>query len=629
MSSDQKDLVALGRQRLKKFQRRSNNGSGVLSAASSGSTGAVDASGGERASLDFQAGEEPDARRASALEPQERIERHEVVKSREASLDNPDTFLSLLLDEKASLLALNKALHFELDSLTASLADERGEHNSHAQKLLSDNKALRDQLAALSIQLDNERALNFNDSKMTANLDKIAYQTSLIAQMEKELETIRSAAPTPTMIANASFKVEGQLSDLQTQLAQKHEALEDAFAQIADLQSRTSIAESSVAASQQQTASLQSANENLAAQLEDALTRIHLLSQESSSSSQLADNSQKEMDSLLAQHEKDLTALKETHEAVVSEKESSVASISRLLDMQKQEHVAVSDRLTVAERRITELLVDNKALMHQLSELRQAQIGVQNERAALVDELHNAQSRVKKLLVEVDMLEGLKEEARLLKEIVRTGGTPTVATFGLNGSSENSKLSLASVTTYENPNEFIGAMNESMLDQALSPVQANSDTHVKLDAPVTAEKGTEHAADTNTGVPSSASIPATPDQEALLQQLRTNLESCEREIKDLRQLLGEERHRTELLAAELECIPDYIHLYHKERKLLKSKAATTNATSPSRDAAKESAMYEEQMPQMKRPAELRGLVGGNQDIVCGPCPDCSDRVFVL
>ncbi|KAJ3222387.1 hypothetical protein HDU81_009936 [Chytriomyces hyalinus] len=627
MSSDQKDLVALGRQRLKKFQRRSNNGSGVLSAAPSGSTGAVDASAGERASLDVQDGEEPDARRVSAHEPQERIERNEFVKSRDGSLDNPDTFLSLLLDEKASLLALNKALHFELDSLTASLADERGEHNSHAQKLLSDNKALRDQLAALSIQLDNERALNFNDSKMTANLDKIAYQTSLIAQMEKELETIRSAAPTPTMIANNSFKVDGQLSDLQTQLEQKHEALEDAFAQIADLQSRTSIAESAVVTSQQQTALLQSANENLAAQLEDALSRIHLLSQESNSSSQLADNSQKVMESLLAQHEKDLTALKNSHEAVVAEKDSSVASISRLLDMQKQEHVAVSDRLTVAERRITELLVDNKALMHQLSELRQAQIGVQNERAALVDELHNAQSRVKKLLVEVDMLEGLKEEARLLKEIVRTGGTPTVATFGLNGSSENSKLSLASVTAHDNPNEFIGAMNESMLDQALSPIQANADTPVKSDVPVTAGEGIEHVAG---DVPSSASIPATPDQEALLQQLRTNLESCEREIKDLRQLLGEERHRTELLAAELECIPDYIHLYHKERKLLKSKAAASNATSPSRDAAaKENAIYEEQLPQMKRPAELRGLVGGNQDIVCGPCPDCSDRVFVL
>ncbi|KAJ3326467.1 hypothetical protein HDU76_012894 [Blyttiomyces sp. JEL0837] len=63
------------------------------------------------------------------------------------------------------------------------------------------------------------------------------------------------------------------------------------------------------------------------------------------------------------------------------------------------------------------------------------------------------------------------------------------------------------------------------------------------------------------------------EEEEVKEEGKTVEEELREEVARLRMELVEEQHRTDLLAAEVQCLPDYINLYHKERRLLREKVS--------------------------------------------------------
>ncbi|KAI8611219.1 hypothetical protein BC830DRAFT_1084211 [Chytriomyces sp. MP71] len=756
----ERDLVALGRERLKKYQKRgkgSASASGSANGSASGNAkgrakgttvsevvedgrGSLESvvtvssiSSSAHASLQFY------PMTSSSSHPSQTTSQPsqatQPTQPTEHNHENHHSLLTLLVDEKALLAAQNAQLASDLELVHAQLADlvcyrdlyeqllentqdieqptaASPNHHAHAhdhepaplstsaaahaqaqmiieQELRDANKMLRDQIASLQMQLDTERALKLNEVSMTANLEKITYQTSLIAQMEKELEAARSSAGTPpnanhtttTAITTDTTTTIAQLTasvtDLTSRLAEREETLESIFAQLSEAHTHTQTVDATLQTREAELASLQAANENLAAQVENLLAQVQCMSVANSENETGMRGAEAARAHLTERHAVELGEVRVAWAAEVAALHQTLAATERAMDLGRVDSHSQMEKMAALEKRVGGLLADNQALMEQLAELRYATIGVANEKAALVDQLFNANAKVQKLLMEVEMLEGLKEEAKLLKEIVRTGGSSSLAVASMASSFAHLPTGTEAGTTYatqrlvarNGSDEFIGALNERALDQALGvATSATVSSAPPTSANTTTTTTSEHTQDTSVALtitnqdpaqpssqhstfapgtghdasPTEAATPTAPTPTpapAQINPLQSKLD-LEREVKALRQTLAEERHRTELLAAELECVPDYIQLYHKERKVLLSqlKASTaataagvtspTTVMSPNHAEKSERRATVGEMPMMKRPPELRGFVG-DRSVVCGPCADCSGRVFIL
>ncbi|KAJ3285069.1 hypothetical protein HDU79_007612 [Rhizoclosmatium sp. JEL0117] len=387
---------------------------------------------------------------------------------------------------------------------------------------------LEDRIAQLVAELDKARASanstnsnNSNNSSNTSNpsnpsnplnensLAKLAFQMDRIRQLEQMLAAATASSTTESTneVAELTLKLDQQKDTVDSLVLQLQDASTAAASALQRLEERE--AESSTLNAQidhwkQLALSSDNAAQEARREADLAKKRLEDYVHENSSShdKQLADS-----------------ALK------LKEKSDSIIDLTRAMEIQAMDLGTCAEKLNAAEKRVAELLVDNKSLMNQLAELRQSQITLQNEKIALVMELHAATQNVQKLQLEVVTLESLKEETKMLKDLVR-------------------------------------------------------------------------------------SIPS-PELEALTSQ-----------IQSLRQSLAEERHRTELLAMELECIPDYIQLYHKERKLLKKGATTANGA--------DVVGVEQLVPVPKVPKAVRSVLGERGvGVGVGPCADCTGRVWVL
>ncbi|KAI9341897.1 hypothetical protein BDR26DRAFT_859762 [Obelidium mucronatum] len=273
------------------------------------------------------------------------------------------------------------------------------------------------------------------------------------------------------------------------------------------------------------------------------------------------------------------------------------------MEMAKFDLGACAEKLAAADKRAADLLADNKALIDQLGELRQAQVALQNEKIALYVELDTATRAVAKLTTEVQSLEALREETEMLKEVIRTGNSVAA-----------SATTIAPTTT---------------TPVSLPPQPPSPPISVK-DATIQASETVSHVASSTEPEVFNNNTSNEINSLPIPNPLADEVEALKREIQLTRQALSEERHRTELLAMELECIPDYIQLYHNERKLLINKVTADAATPAANSSGNPIKLTDlSHIPAPKLPRAVKNVLGIDRNVACGPCADCSSRVFVL
>ncbi|KAJ3354835.1 hypothetical protein HDU83_004508 [Entophlyctis luteolus] len=263
---------------------------------------------------------------------------------------------------------------------------------------------------------------------------------------------------------------------------------------------------------------------------------------------------------------------------------------SQMLERMRRENAALklesiehAQKRREAEDRAALLLAENRKSIALLEELRAAQIVLSNEKAELIDELHSAKRTVDSLTEQVEALRATS---------INSKGDQNLETCQIEPSATDDPRSVR-VTT-----ENVGADgHEDGVDN----------THKS-------QFETSNTADTHDSL-----------------HLARQVAELSHELERARMALKEERHRTELLAMELECLPDYIHLYHKERKLLLARAANVPN---SQDKMESSVTVDDLLPVSKPPREvpivsLLGSVGTGLLVECCPCADCSGNVIFL
>ncbi|KAJ3027752.1 UNVERIFIED_CONTAM: hypothetical protein HDU68_003197 [Siphonaria sp. JEL0065] len=571
---DAKDLVVLGRKRLEKYKKKQQTGTTTSQEGrvSLDSIYAASLAGDDVSPVDRHIPPSTPTAQPLPLPSSQQESQHEID-------------IATLADHVDQLRA---------ELAEAELRSQDDHHNLIA--LQTENHALKQQL------LSNASTASKNNNTHT---EKLAYQTALIEQLERELDQAKKQHITSTVAATLDRdhahleSLNSLVTDLQSQLATKNETVETLFAELQDTKALLAQTQQLLSAKEVEAASLLADNESFADQVESALVTANTAAADAIAARRETDALKLKLENLV--HEKSNVFEQEmvVHKAALKEKSESLSNLTRSMEMTKFDLGNAAEKLNHAEKRVSDLLVDNKALMDQLAELRQSQITLQNEKIALVIDLNGADQSISKLSGEIQSLEALKEEARVLKELIRKGN-------------------LVATPTVSNPSPSIPPPSF----EASNPVKESATTQT-LPSPTTTSitpvTPTIHTATTTTAPET------TPNQ--LPNPLLPELESLKKEIQQTRQALAEERHRTELLAMELECIPDYIQLYHNERKMLITKA-TTGPTTPNIANAASPVRAGSGVP-LKVPRAIKNVLGVDRSVACGPCADCDSRVFVL
>ncbi|KAJ3067624.1 hypothetical protein HDU99_003431, partial [Rhizoclosmatium hyalinum] len=249
--------------------------------------------------------------------------------------------------------------------------------------------ALEDRIAQLVAELDKARAsaastnsTNSNNSSNPSNslnensLAKLAFQTDRIRQLEQMLAAAAASSPTESTneVAELTLKLDQQkdtVDSLVLQLQDASTAAASALQRLEERETESSTLNAQIDHWKQLALSSDNAAQEARREADLAKKRLEDYVHENSSShdKQLADS-----------------ALK------LKEKSDSIIDLTRAMEIQAMDLGTCAEKLNAAEKRVAELLVDNKSLMNQLAELRQSQITLQNEKIALVMDGYTGES---------------------------------------------------------------------------------------------------------------------------------------------------------------------------------------------------------------------------------------------
>ncbi|KAJ3074647.1 hypothetical protein HDU98_010643 [Podochytrium sp. JEL0797] len=441
-------------------------------------------------------------------------------------------------------------------------------------------------------------------------------------------ESLRAATPSESlrgndMLFNDLRANDALFNDLRAQLGAKQETIEQLFADLGEAKTRIAELETLLNNKAADADAFLADNEALALLVEDAQQRANAAEDKATAAEKESNNARARLEDFVHDRSKVLEQEMIDQVKLTKEKSESLSSLTRELDMHKLDLGTCAEKLQTAESRVSELLFDNNALMERLAELRQAQIALQDDKVALVINLDAANQRASKLEIEIQTLEALREEAAMLKELLRNGNSPLAPAPPPIAEPSSVHFNVTAPTLITKLDVDTSSIPPATLldKQFKSPIHSHS---MHLSDPVLSTTTNPLPAVTNTTTTPPSPPPA----------LVAELESLQTEIRLTRQALAEERHRTELLAMELECIPDYIHLYHKERKLLISKASSSIAAAGEKGRSVVAlsdltSVHDRDGTMLKVPRAVKNVMGVDRSVACAPCADCSGRVFVL
>ncbi|KAJ3115052.1 hypothetical protein HK100_001474, partial [Physocladia obscura] len=586
---DGKDLAVLGRQRLKKFQqsKRKNNLPASTSASASASSYSASASPLPRTSndsadateLQYQKNEHENESNFNESESRERIHDHDVVSGTDTDSRETAITTSTTTDDGFGFVRIR-------DATTTNNHNDNNNNNTASTSSL---------MASTGLPIASA-IFNSNPAETEA---KIAYQATRIAELEAQL--LHTGASSPSMSSSLAVPDTTIATTVTTDALLAD--LADASATINNLTDANAIL----------SAKADEATANLEASVHARIDAVNRLHAAESVHAEAIGALTSELEQIRAEKQEALDALAIQHKKVSDESKTTVNTMARAMELLKFDLSTCTEKFHDAEKRAADLLIDNKKLLQNLAELRTSYVVLTNEKARLFDELHSANLMVKRLDGEVKSLEVIKDEAEILKSMVRSRDNSSSSSVkdtlvtklhrhlhtqsdqnvdviddehDGHGHSEHvhehgheyrrSEHNHGNKHSHEN--EYVHGEYEHENEH-----DDNAQNHIHDDD----IKHNHQLHESNQAKRLEAEKPLLPTLSTEI-QLQSEINLLKSQLIDTRETLRQERHRTELLAMELECLPDYIQLYHRERKALMERVNANSLSSSSLSTVKDS-----------------------------------------
>ncbi|KAJ3415279.1 hypothetical protein HDV05_005289 [Chytridiales sp. JEL 0842] len=560
---DQSALVELGRRRLKQYQKKAKKEAPLLPAVPVATNG-----------NGFYNTEEEDANTAAAAF-------HNVVQR--TSLEEPIPFTNSVdtspidFSHKQDLpppvpSSNNSPVRYDApkDSDTIESLQSFISLLQENNLLLSNqNKTLEDHVAAAQQQY-------------VEIVEKTRTQGKIIEDLENKLELLAAdpnnerASVDPEILNQYGKKI----AELEALLEEKTSKLDSFFISVKEADERTGqarlTAERLAAELKDQTEKYQSEKEELSRQLDSYATQLN----ESHTTIQsLEDSVMNLKKEIVDEREKTdaiwsdrIQQLKSDHLVSAARQDETIEALKKSCSDVENERLKLSEMVGTTNSRLSALQQENTALLDQLEEMRVAYVRGQNEYSGIVDALHSEKSKVKALQLEIQNLKSGKSTKEIEENPLLSPVKPSTSPVKAN---DINKRPPSPVKTDDNkplPSPTKG------IDNKIPSVPPSPDRHALSN---TAEPNASPKAPTQPPpIPPPPSEPAISHETytLLLQKVEhlqkaleeTKLDHVEK-VERLQKSLAEEQRISALLSAEVQCLPDYIQLYHQERKALKAK----------------------------------------------------------
>ncbi|KAI9362982.1 hypothetical protein DFJ73DRAFT_792960 [Zopfochytrium polystomum] len=623
--------------------------------------------------------------------------------------------VSLLVEEKQDLMMKNAELEAKLRQLSLSTQN----HTDSGKGLLeldeegtaSSFKTRIDEWRIALTHAEQERdELERSNHRLRAELDETNKVIKRLLQQaqtrgsplspslsepsvpQRAQQTNESAFNEPAHFASAADKATIQqlghrVRDLERAVEDRDERVEDLSQQLRRMQRAVADAE---AASNAIRSEADSRCRALDTQVHAARADADAALARAAASDALLNDLESELGELRARSGQELAALRSALERATDE---SVEAKKRAEDAEKASAEAetrarsrASSAAVAAQgqaRRLADLQSENKGLVERLDELRGVVVELQDERATLVDRLHDSEEGRKRVEAAAAAATAAAATAAAVSPVAGVVGG--VAAMNSVVTSETNGVDEATIATVpadeaERWNSVVAHLQSEVetLKVALLAAQANAipvhlpttirvtvstvpllnmntsrtTTNITVTAIITSMTATSTTTNTTTTTTSSptttttttitmttapitatvmtgtaiAGVPPPPPpavSSVIEAALAAALEAAKAaqeaaaaansQVAMLKQELQAERHKTELLAMEVDCLPEYISLYHKERRLLRQKVLELTRRSENNEpinVADELAKLDIEVAQMVDPVVGQGGGGG-------------------
>ncbi|KAJ3216178.1 hypothetical protein HDU67_009827 [Dinochytrium kinnereticum] len=448
-----------------------------------------------------------------------------------ASLESDRQYISILLEEKADLMARNAELEYRLSALSEQIFHvDQTQLSNH--NLLESNQALS--MNVQELEGRTERLRLERDHVVSAKLElesKCEHQEEIIRVLTMEIEDLRIAA------SSASYSHGGE-TDVQTLTLQESQ-IESLSNRIDDLSAQLKEKDVTVE-------SLSRYRDECLKKIEDLTSQISVWQDTATAKDNDIEDLKKTIDASNVLLQQDFENEKNRLTEMIAEKNNMIIDYaSRIESFETQLREAVETKNSALHKydgmfkRLASLQGENTQLVEQLGELRSRTVHLSNQLAESSDALFEERKKVKTFSAQLD----------------------------------NYQQALTVVNQIQIP---------------LSPNQEK-------------QPG-----------PSENQLVAT------LRKMEEDVVTLTVANKKLETDLNEEKKLTTLLAAEVQCLPEYINLYHNERQRLRAKASEPSPT----------AEFKPPTRLVSQTSSLSSMIG-MQPVEYPPCGYCVSKEISL
>lgn len=507
-----------------------------------------------------------------------------------------------------------------------SISSVHDRSNAKLEEALKEITELKHRLREKDVRMEDLTTLN---SELA---DKCRKQAQDISNLETALANHQPAPRTNESASIAAQELahyQQQISTLQNEVETKTDQLDSAYLQMSQIMTKVKDTEVQLEESQTKTSnlvatveSMKQENKRLKERLSSTEAELSSVKSEKLSMEKRMENIeqtepiQRDDDTAL---ESEVKELRSQLSVKLDELESLKAEKDRAFHMDSKVE-GLSKQLASAQDRISRMSADNQALLDQLNELRARFVEINNEKAQLLDSLDTNKRQVTKLSQELETYSHYKAEIDKVRSLVRSEADIrglqddiSKVTSQLSWTlEENDRLirtveywrSLHDKVIADKAMEATGEMPSSSQNKSTAPpspkpvkilsgkeledlevLRAENERLRHVLQSLGRQKQTELLAEStsNEGAPETesaetgAKVPAVElvvdetrirELESKIQYLLESQRSLEDMVNAYKSQLVEEKHLNDLLQAEVDSLPDYIELYHRERKAL-------------------------------------------------------------